>query len=96
LGYQILGVKMLKHKAGDTVLIRSQEWFGMQERDGPWIYNPIDKDDVIFVVESMSRYAGKTAKISMVHEKSNSYKLDVDNEEWWWAAWMFDPAFQGV
>jgi hypothetical protein len=81
---------MLKHKAGDTVRIQSQEWIDAHKKYGVRIVSTTG--DLAFT-ESMFRYAGKTAKIITANEKNNCYKLDVDNGEWWWEEWMFDPDY---
>jgi hypothetical protein len=41
----------------------------------------------------MFHYAGKTAKIIKTNENNTCYKLSVDNGEWDWQDWMFDPDY---
>ncbi|MDR0709626.1 MAG: hypothetical protein LBF77_06140 [Spirochaetaceae bacterium] len=78
----------MKHKAGETVLIRPEEWFNSPEskrcRGG---------SDTIMVAQ-MLEYAGKTSKILSVC--ADFYRLDIDQGFYRWADWMFDPSFEGT
>jgi hypothetical protein len=83
-------MKMLNHKAGDTVRIQPQEWIDAQEKDNGIIC--LNAGDIGFA-KNMFRYAGKIAKITRAHEEASCYELDIDNEESWWQDWMFDPSY---
>jgi hypothetical protein len=83
-------LNMLKHKVGDTVRIQTYEWIDMQEKDGS---GSIFVNNTAFV-KNMFRYAGKTAEIIKADEKHVYYKLSVDNGEWDWQDWMFDPDYK--
>jgi hypothetical protein len=80
----------MKYKVGDTVRIRSKEWMEAQEKSaagsicdpgGAWAISP-----------EMQKCAGGTAKIVSVDD--GAYRLDVDDERWYWEDWMFDPDFK--
>jgi hypothetical protein len=84
-------MKMLKHKVGDTVRIRSWEWIDAQEKDQDGDIH--FRGGPIFFSE-MFWYAGKIAEITNVSESGDRYRLDVDNGKWWWINKMFDPDFR--
>jgi hypothetical protein len=87
-------MEMFKHKVGDTIRIQSQEWIDAQKKKDIWSTPAICKDGCELFVKYMFQHAGKIAKILKVDEKINSYKLDVDNGEWDWQDWMFDPDYK--
>jgi hypothetical protein len=78
----------MKYKAGDTVRIQSQEWIDTQKKDGDGDIHPLVSGNRCFIC-AMFEYAGKTAKIVAIY--SNYYRLDIDNGDWRWQDWMFDP-----
>jgi hypothetical protein len=79
----------MKHKAGDTVRIRSKEWLDKQDKDiGGSIVRPMKS--AVFS-SGMSIYAGKTAEITRIN--NNCYKLDIDDGSWIWQDWMLEPDY---
>jgi hypothetical protein len=75
----------MKYKKGDVVRIRSRDW--LNEHDTPEGYNQA-------FIYDMYEYCGKTATIIKVDEGYKFYRLDIDNKEWNWEDWMFDPNFK--
>ena len=69
---------MMKYEVGDYVRIRKDI---SQDEDG--------------VVEEMEQYAGQLAKIVDIDIDSYNnndmpYKIDIDNQEWWWSDELFE------
>ena len=72
-----------RYEVGDYVRIRSD------------IQQMIDDDIDVYVgiVQELTEYAGKLARITKVEEDIRdkySYKLDVDNGDWWWCNELFE------
>jgi hypothetical protein len=79
----------MKYKVGDTVRIRSKEWMDAQRKDA-------DGDiamNGLCLTKGMFMYAGRTATIKRICP-NRTYKLDIDNERYWWMDWMFDPDYK--
>ena len=49
-----------------------------------------DLRDKLYYVSSMDEYRGKIAIIKVTDIDDNTYKLDVDCQEWWWAEEMLE------
>lgn len=74
----------LKHKLGDTVTIKSKEWYD-SNCDG--LGDVPLKGDIYFAQE-MSKYCGYIATITEVYY--DCYRLDIDGDEWDWTDEMFE------
>ena len=74
----------MKKKIGDEVRIKSNEWYIKNNIKGT-----IEHEDFDFVF-SMQQYCGKYAKIVAISKMYNAYILDIDNNDNFWADWMFD------
>jgi hypothetical protein len=74
----------MKHKIGETVRIRSKEWIDAQGKSS--------RGDIDTFVKSMFKYAGRIACITDFSH--GGYRLDVDNSEWIWRDFMFDPDYK--
>jgi hypothetical protein len=74
----------MKHKTGDMVRIRSKEWIDAQEKS--------IRGNIHTFVESMFKYAGKIARI--MRFEFDGYRLDVDDSDWIWRDFMFDPDYK--
>lgn len=78
--------KSLKHKVGDTVTIKSFDWYN--DNKDTWGDVSLDYGNIIFVPE-MSSYCGKNAKITSLTE-DYFYYLDIDGGGWAWSDDMFE------
>jgi hypothetical protein len=80
----------MKYKVGDTVRIRSKEWMEAQEKDvtGSIL---ISTESCIEIVPTMQNFAGKLAKITGAFNVI--YRIDVDDQDFNWQDWMFDPDY---
>jgi hypothetical protein len=76
---------MAKYKEGDKVHIHSKKWFDDYNYGGKmFIFMVINKP-------MYDNYAGKNAIITKVG--INYYKLDIDEEKWFWQDWMFESKY---
>jgi hypothetical protein len=41
-------------------------------------------DDIASVLPGMIKYQGEKAKVVLIDEEVNAFKLDIDNEVYWW------------
>jgi hypothetical protein len=76
----------MTRKVDERVRIRSKEWIDAQEKTSMGSIPNLEGN--IFVTP-MFEYAGRTAHITK--EAGGKYRLDIDNGEWCWNDWMFDP-----
>jgi hypothetical protein len=79
---------MGRHKAGDTVCIRSREWIDAQEKND---FGGIVTSGIV-LIKLMFEYAGRIAMICNVW--GDAYRLDIDGGAWLWADWMLDPDYK--
>jgi hypothetical protein len=74
----------MKYKVGDTVRIKSIDWYN-ENKD---VYG-----DIGDFVSSMAKYCGETAKIIEI-SVTGSCLLDIDENRWFWLDYMFDENFK--
>ncbi|MDR1249014.1 MAG: hypothetical protein LBK63_06900 [Treponema sp.] len=79
----------MNYKVGDTVRIQSKEWMDTQEKDEDGF---ICKDGNQPITTEMQEYAGKVAKIMQLEPEG--YVLNIDNGDWVWDDFMFDPDYR--
>jgi hypothetical protein len=82
---------MCRYRVGDKVRIQSKEWFAAQGADAGNIL-PKSCDRAAF--NAMLRYAGEEAKIIRIDGEGSPkerYKLDIDDERFFWESGMFNP-----
>jgi hypothetical protein len=78
----------MKYKVGDTVRIRSKEWFDARDKNEE---GHIERKGEIFASD-MFDYAGQTARIIESFDNGNYY-VDITGDKWEWAYWMFEPDY---
>jgi hypothetical protein len=79
---------VLNYKVGDIVRIRSKKWIDAQYKDYD---GSISLGERYSFSVHMFKYAGETARIAEV--LSDSYLLELNDFEWKWQDWMFDPDY---
>lgn len=87
-------MKPLKHKPGDTVTIKSLDWFNNHKNEYGDVVNPEDEKDDTFVKE-MSEYCGMTTTILKIITAGPSnlnhfYEIKCDHGMWGWYDYMFE------
>lgn len=91
----------MKHKIGDTVKIKSLQWFNENSKPYEWykiaglpayVYVSSDNESDDDFVNTMCEYCGKSAIITNVVEikDAHSYTLDIDNGVYNWNDYMFE------
>lgn len=76
----------MKHKVGDKVRIKSLDWYNKNGGD-----NKAVNFGLIWFGTSMKDYCGKIATIMEVGPFF--YRLDIDNQWWYWVDKMFDETY---
>lgn len=81
----------MKHMVGDTVRIKSIEWYEKNKNGNGFAY----MNGRIFV-HGMSEYCGMTAKV--IYDSGSSYKLDIDSDSngengYWWNSDFFEEDY---
>ena len=79
----------MKHKVGDTVTIKSLDWYNENK-----LWGRIRKSDGHSFVYDMSEYCGMKAKIAFVLD--DYYFIDIDNGEWTWCDYMFEDGIRFI
>lgn len=46
---------------------------------------------VAYFTSQMKKYRGKEAKITYISQIGDAYRLDIDNDSWWWTENMLEP-----
>ncbi len=75
----------MKYKVGDTVKIKSIDWYNKNKGE-----TGIIEGKKVNFVPSMSNYCGKTAKITKVDSQIYIYKINIDNGWFCWTDKMFE------
>ena len=83
----------MKHKVGDTVKIKSIDWFNAQEKDSDGDIHIYSVNNIVYFTKDMSNYCSKEAKIEDIRIDDNIYFLDVDKRCYEWTDDMFDETF---
>ena len=83
----------MKHKVGDTVKIKSIDWFNAQEKDSDGDIHVYSVNNIVYFTKDMSNYCSKEAKIEDIRIDDNIYFLDVDKRCYEWTDDMFDETF---
>ena len=73
-----------KHKVGDTVTIKSLEWFDKNSNAG------VVENELIDFTYSMTKYCGMKAKILSWDKEYKWYSLDIDGGIYGWCDYMFE------
>lgn len=82
----------MKYKVGDTVLVKSKEWWDSLPKDRNGNYQ--GPEGLLFN-KKMAKYLGQTHTIVNELHYSETYKLK--GIEWSWADWMFEePTIEDV
>lgn len=82
-------MEQLNHKVGDTVRIKSEDWYNQNcDEHG----NIFPDEPVPFFCGGMDEYCGQTATIVAIYygKKYNYYVLDIDNGDYMWTEFMFE------
>lgn len=87
-------LKTLKHKPGDTVTIKSIDWYNEHKDRYGNVSNPLDKNDDAFV-DVMSKWCGVKTVIQKIITAGPSnlnyfYSLKCDDGLWGWYDYMFE------
>ena len=83
----------MKHKVGDTVKIKSIDWFNAQEKDSDGDIHTYSVNNIVYFTKNMSNFCSKEAKIEDIRIDDNIYFLDVDKRCYEWTDDMFDETF---
>ena len=83
----------MKHKVGDTVKIKSIDWFNAQEKVSDGDKHIYSENNIVYFTKDMSNYCSKEAKIEDIRIDDNIYFLDVDKRCYEWTDDMFDETF---
>ncbi len=78
----------MRYKVGDTITIRSKEWFDKQPKDGD---GDVECGERHFLLRYMCAYCGARATITFVG--NDYYDLDIDDGNNSWTDEMFEPSF---
>lgn len=70
-------------KEGDSVKIKSIDWYNVNKGDYGFICGASD------FVSTMSNYCGQTATITYADD-DGSYRINLDNGFWCWRDYMFE------
>ena len=83
----------MKHKVGDTVKIKSIDWFNAQEKDSDGDIHTYSVNNIVYFTKGMSNYCSKEAKIEDIRIDDNIYFLDVDKRCYEWTDEMLDENY---
>ena len=83
----------MKHKVGDTVKIKSIDWFNAQEKDSDGDIYIYSVNNIVYFTKDMSNYCSKEAKIEDIRIDDNIYFLDVDKRCYEWTDEMLDENY---
>ena len=83
----------MKHKVGDTVKIKSIDWFNAQEKDSDGDIHIYSVNNIVYFTKDMSNFCSKEAKIEDIRIDDNIYFLDVDKRCYEWTDEMLDETF---
>ena len=75
----------MKYKVNDNVRVKSKVWFDAQKKDKD---GDIDLGGRLVFDSDMAEFLGLEANVTKVY--NDTYRLDIDNEEWSWADWMLE------
>ena len=75
----------LKFSVGDTVTIKSKEWYDQNKNEQGDIRFPDGKEPF---VKGMDKFCGKTATI--INICTHEYVLDIDRGRWFWNDLMIE------
>jgi uncharacterized protein YodC (DUF2158 family) len=84
---------IMKHKVGDTVKIKSIDWFNAQEKDSDGDIHTYSVNNIVYFTKDMSNYCSKEAKIEDIRIDDNIYFLDVDKRCYEWTDEMLDENY---
>ena len=84
----------MKHKVGDTVTIKSLDWYNENKDNRGDVYINGIFCYSIFFAKKMVKYCGMRAKI--VQRKRNTYLIDCDNGSWDWTDDMFEEGIRFI
>jgi len=82
---------MLEYNIGDSITIQTKEWYDQHIIECVDLYNPLELEICSFVVQ-MTSYCGQIAIITFVDIADDTYKLDIDNGEFWWFGSFFQSS----
>ena len=83
----------MKRKVGDTVKIKSIDWFNAQEKDSDGDIHTYSVNNIVYFTKDMSNYCSKEAKIEDIRIDDNIYFLDVDKRCYEWTDEMLDENY---
>ena len=83
----------MKHKVGDTVKIKSIDWFNAQEKVSDGDKHIYSENNIVYFTKDMSNYCSKEAKIEDIRIDDNIYFLDVDKRCYEWTDEMLDENY---
>ena len=83
----------MKHKVGDTVKIKSIDWFNAQEKDSDGDIHIYSVNNIVYFTKYMSNFCSKEAKIEDIRIDDNIYFLDVDKKCYEWTDDMFEDNY---
>lgn len=83
----------MKYKVGDTVKIKSIDWFNAQEKDSDGDIHIYSVNNIVYFTKDMSNYCSKEAKIEDIRIDDNIYFLDVDKRCYEWTDEMLDENY---
>lgn len=83
----------MKRKVGDTVKIKSIDWFNAQEKDSDGDIHTHSVNNIVDFTKDMSNYCSKEAKIEDIRIDDNIYFLDVDERCYEWTDDMFEDNY---
>jgi hypothetical protein len=75
--------KIMKHKIGDIVQIKSRKWYNKNQNGDGRIWF-----EAYIFIPKMTKYLGKTATITKVMD--GYYRLDIDKQLYGWTDDMFE------
>ena len=73
-----------KHKVGDTVTIKSKEWFDKNNRCG------VVENEIIDFTSNMVEYCGMKAEVLEYDKAYDFYLLSIDGGVYGWCDYMFE------
>ena len=74
----------MKHKVGDTVRIKSREWWDAQPKNEYGYVNC----GLCYFMNEMVQYCGRVTKIIKIEGKE--YFINIDYQRWYWTDEMFE------
>ena len=75
----------MKHKIGDTIRIKSIDWYNQNKNVDGTIFSGM----TVPFIPQMSQYCGKKAKIIEINSHGY-YRLDIDYCSSDWSDWMLE------